>query len=121
MCTFPYGYHAGFNTGLNCAESTNFALPRWIEYGKQASVCTCWDDTVRIDMAPFVRKFQPALFELWQRGEDKTPHPLNAYTVNEGVQDIMPLDVAEPPSDYHSLSASIAEGKFFNYSLPNNL
>lgn len=36
MITFPYSYHAGYNHGFNCAESTNFALPRWIEFGKRA-------------------------------------------------------------------------------------
>nr|XP_042707395.1 lysine-specific demethylase 4A isoform X6 [Chrysemys picta bellii] len=41
MITFPYGYHAGFNHGFNCAESTNFATLRWIEYGKQ-SVLIMW-------------------------------------------------------------------------------
>lgn len=41
MITFPFGYHAGFNHGFNCAESTNFASERWIEYGKRASHCYC--------------------------------------------------------------------------------
>lgn len=37
MITFPYAYHAGYNHGLNCAESTNFALERWVEFGKYAT------------------------------------------------------------------------------------
>jgi len=41
MITFPFGYHAGFNHGFNCAESTNFASERWIEYGKRAIHCHC--------------------------------------------------------------------------------
>nr|XP_054593227.1 lysine-specific demethylase 4A isoform X2 [Nothobranchius furzeri] len=70
MITFPYSYHAGFNHGFNCAESTNFATERWIEYGKQAVLCSCRKDMVKISMDVFVRKFQPGRYEQWLAGRD---------------------------------------------------
>ncbi|KAM9384784.1 lysine-specific demethylase 4A [Pholidichthys leucotaenia] len=73
IITFPYGYHAGFNHGFNCAEFTNFAMQRWIEYGKQASQCRCRQDSIRINMDVFVRKFQPNRYQLWKEGKDHTP------------------------------------------------
>ena len=57
IVTFPYGYHAGFNLGLNCAESTNFASHRWIEFGQKASQCLCRKDNVKIDMDIFAKKY----------------------------------------------------------------
>ncbi|MEE6459141.1 hypothetical protein FKM82_000554 [Ascaphus truei] len=70
MITFPYGYHAGFNHGFNCAESTNFATVRWIDYGKIAKLCSCSNDMVKISMDIFVKKFQPDRYQLWKQGKD---------------------------------------------------
>ena len=61
IITFPYAYHAGFNYGFNCAESTNFALERWIEYGKHCLQCSCRHDMVKIGMDRFVLKYQPEI------------------------------------------------------------
>ena len=44
VITYPRGYHAGFNLGMNCAESVNFALECWIELGRNAKVCQCVPD-----------------------------------------------------------------------------
>ncbi|XP_034748461.1 lysine-specific demethylase 4C isoform X11 [Etheostoma cragini] len=73
MITFPYGYHAGFNHGFNCAESTNFATVRWIDYGKVATQCTCSKDMVKISMEPFVKRFQPDRYTNWMVGKDSAP------------------------------------------------
>lgn len=75
IVTFPFGYHAGFNHGFNCAESTNFAAPRWIEYGKRAVQCTCSTDMVKISMDTFVKRFQPERYDLWLKGQDMGCHP----------------------------------------------
>ncbi|XP_014262621.1 lysine-specific demethylase 4B-like isoform X2 [Cimex lectularius] len=88
MITFPYGYHAGFNHGFNCAESTNFATKRWVEYGKRALQCLCRPDNVKISMDTFVKRFQPERYDLWLQGKDLGPHP----------EDPTRVSVAPPPS-----------------------
>uniref|UniRef100_A0A8C5AI59 [histone H3]-trimethyl-L-lysine(9) demethylase n=1 Tax=Gadus morhua TaxID=8049 RepID=A0A8C5AI59_GADMO len=83
MVTFPYGYHAGFNHGFNCAESTNFASLRWIDYGKVATQCTCSKDMVKISMEPFVKRFQPDRYPAWMLGKDPTQID---HTAPDGVE-----------------------------------
>ncbi|KAI3624368.1 hypothetical protein CBS14141_002796 [Malassezia furfur] len=56
VLTYPYGYHAGFNLGFNCAESVNFALPSWIDIGRKADYCKCplAQESVHFDLAAFL-------------------------------------------------------------------
>lgn len=82
MITFPFSYHAGFNHGFNCAESTNFAIPRWVEYGKRALRCRCSIDAVKIDMDAFIKLYQPDRYQLWLDGQDIGPHPENPNQVS---------------------------------------
>jgi hypothetical protein len=53
ILTFPNGYHAGFNTGFNVAESVNFSSPKWISYGRKCNFCRCFPYTFRMDIDHF--------------------------------------------------------------------
>lgn len=85
MITFPYAYHSGFNHGFNCAESTNFAMKRWIDYGKKASQCFCRGDMVKIKMNIFIKKYQPEVYDAWLQGKDTTPHPEDHYRADSST------------------------------------
>uniref|UniRef100_A0A8D3CCG3 [histone H3]-trimethyl-L-lysine(9) demethylase n=1 Tax=Scophthalmus maximus TaxID=52904 RepID=A0A8D3CCG3_SCOMX len=103
MVTFPYAYHAGFNHGFNCAESTNFATERWIEYGKQAVLCSCRKDMVKISMDVFVKKFQPDRYEQWLAGRDVLP--INHSRPTPEAKEFLGDSVNDIPSNSNSCSS----------------
>ena len=85
IIVFPYAYHSGFNHGFNIAESTNFALERWIEYGKRARQCDCTRSRVTFSMDTFVKRFQPEKYDDWKSGKDIAPHPEDPLDVREEI------------------------------------
>merc|ERR1719370_1196625 len=89
IIVFPHAYHSGFNHGFNMAESTNFAVRRWVEYGKRFRDCVCRDheDDVSINMTPFVKEVQPERFEAYEEGRDYALHPEDPWYVRRCLQD----------------------------------
>lgn len=105
IITFPYGYHAGYNHGYNCAESTNFAMPRWIDFGKKATQCFCRGDMVKIKMDIFVKKYQPEQYELWRMGR-KDSIVWDDESDHENKED-NDLDAASSSDLKHKVSAYV--------------
>ncbi|KAK6534335.1 hypothetical protein TWF281_005660 [Arthrobotrys megalospora] len=88
VITFPYGYHAGYNLGYNCAESVNFATEAWLDYGRKSKKCECIDDAVWVDADEIERKLKGLPTEDEWSSEDE----------DEDVDsDDEPTDLPTPP------------------------
>jgi len=89
IIAFPHAYHSGFNHGFNMAESTNFAIDRWVEYGKRFRDCLCRgsEDEVSIDLDPFVQRVQPERYEDYKAKKDWALHPEDPWYVKRCYKD----------------------------------
>jgi hypothetical protein len=111
------GYHAGFNLGLNCAESVNFALDSWLDLARKAKVCECVEDSVRIDVdALLVQRELEAQGLALKEGQESEDSP--ASTTKSGRKRKAP---ALPDQDVpdHSPAKKKAKSKIDQNAAPS--
>jgi hypothetical protein len=83
VITFPRGSHVGFDVGLNCAESVNFAFDSWLDRARKARVCECVEDSVRIDVDDLLRAREEEAMGLAQDGGATPPRAKRAVKTED--------------------------------------
>lgn len=71
IITYPFGYHAGFNYGYNLAESVNFALDDWFQFGEKTKKCECISDSVGINVQQLYCKYKGIPYEYQEDSESE--------------------------------------------------
>lgn len=87
VITFPYGYHAGYNLGYNCAESVNFATPQWVPIGKHAHRCLCISDSVGLDVDRLERRMLGLSSDSDHSDDDGTRSGVSVGTPDSEVEE----------------------------------
>jgi len=96
IITWPRAFHFGFNFGVNCAESVNFANSSWVNYGKNAQVCKCSRNNLHINMDCFIENLkQVFVADTVQVKKKKIARPVKKRPVEDDLKqniDHMVLD-----------------------------
>lgn len=117
MITFPYGYHSGFNFGLNMAESVNFAHDSWLDIGLKAKKCSCVSHSVGIDVEQLIDSMQshprPSKTRKLDSETNKSVHVKSESANTNGISDKINGETnentnSEPSSSIEPVSPSLA-------------
>eukprot|EP01125_Pyxidicula_operculata_P008638 TRINITY_DN2880_c0_g1_i2.p1 TRINITY_DN2880_c0_g1~~TRINITY_DN2880_c0_g1_i2.p1 ORF type:complete len:839 (+),score=148.47 TRINITY_DN2880_c0_g1_i2:75-2591(+) len=123
VITFPKAYHAGFNTGFNCAESVNFALEDWLPFCQMACNAYRFQRSAVFSYEEFVHKASkspdnPTIARLLQSNLEEIT---NSYVEKEkkllesGVVSVSGTEINSVNSDDNNENSSPVPCHFCGY------